>query len=87
MNIQNLIPRTSQNVEVRYIPEEEWYRLTDERNEDGYGVFRDGVLIYSNHDPIEASYEFDEVTHEHSIQHRQGTDRQVLPKAVLCRAR
>ena len=67
MDISDLIPRTSQNVEVRYIPEEEWYRLTDERNEDGYGVFRDGKLIYSNHDPIEASYEFDEVTHEHSI--------------------
>jgi len=29
MNISNLIPRTSQNVEVRYIPEEEWYRLTE----------------------------------------------------------
>jgi hypothetical protein len=52
---------------VRYIPEKEWYQLTDERNEDGYGVFRDGILIYSNHDPLEASYEFDEVTHEHTL--------------------
>ena len=67
MDISNLIPRTSKNVEVRFIPEKEWYLLTDERNEAGYGVFRDGVLIYSNHDPIEASYEFDEVTHEHTI--------------------
>jgi hypothetical protein len=67
MDISDLIPRISQNVEVRYISEEEWYRLTDERNQDGYGVFRDGKLIFSNSDPIEASYFFDEETHEHSI--------------------
>lgn len=67
MNIKNLVPRTINNVEVRYIPEIEWYQLTGEPNQDGYGVFRDNKLIYSNHDPIEASYFFDEETHEYTI--------------------
>jgi hypothetical protein len=67
MDISKLIPRTSQNVEVRYIPEEEWQELNYERNQDGYGVFRNGILIFSDHDPIEASYFFDEETHEHTI--------------------
>jgi hypothetical protein len=57
----NLIPRSSNNLTVRHLTRAEWYFFTEEENQDGYGVFCDAELIYSNCDPMEASYFFDEV--------------------------
>ncbi len=56
----NLIPRSSNNLTVRYLTPAEWYFFTEEKNQDGYGVFRDAELVYFNRDPMEASYFFDE---------------------------
>ena len=56
-----LVPRIKDNYSVIQMTPKAWYFLTGE-NGNGYGVFKDYKLIYSNTDMMEASYFFDEVT-------------------------
>jgi hypothetical protein len=57
----NLVPRIKDNYTVVKLTPNAWYRLVGEKGE-GYGVFKDYKLIYSNTDMYEASYFFDEAT-------------------------
>jgi hypothetical protein len=56
-----LIPRIKENYSVVEMTPKAWYYLTGKEGQ-GYGVFKDHKLIYSNTDFMEASYFFDEVT-------------------------